>query len=410
MKQKIFYLLGALAIVGVLFWAFSPRPLEVETDTLRRERFERSVEDDGWTRVHDRYVVSAPLAGQLARIALREGDSVQRGDIIAQLRAASPTLLDERTVQTQRERIRSLEAQLQAAEAAVERARVSLRQAQSDARRNEQLYERQFISAAQRDTTHLALGLREKEQDSAVHQAEAARHALAEARAVLRDSAYSATAASGITTEPAKSSRASQAIWPVRAPVSGRVLRLPQQSEAVVAIGAPLIEIGDPTRLEVIVDLLTEDAAQVREGMAAQLLNWGGSGALEARVRRIEPSALTKVSALGVEEQRVNVVLDILSPAAQWQMLGDRFRVDVRIPVQVADDALTVPVGALFPQRSRYGLFIVQANRAVLKEVDIVARNGRQAWLRTELHPGTEVILYPPPSLKEGDRVARMKR
>ena len=411
MKQKLLYLLGALAIGSVLFWAFSPRPLEVETDTLRRGRFERSVEDDGWTRVHDRYVVSAPLAGQLARITLREGDSVQRGDIIAQLRPTSPSLLDERTVQTQREHIRSLEAQSQAAEAAVERARVSLRQAQSDARRSEQLYERQFISAAQRDTTQLALGLREKEQDSALHQAEAARHALAEARAVLRESAPAAvTASSAKTTELVKATRVAQAIWPVRAPVSGRVLRLPQQSEAVVAVGAPLIEMGDPAQLEVIVDLLTEDAAQVREGMAAQLLNWGGSGTLEARVRRIEPSAFTKVSALGVEEQRVNVVLDILSPSEQWPMLGDRFRVDVRIPVQAADDALTVPVGALFPQRSRYGLFILQANRAVLKEVELLARNGRQAWLRTDLPAGTEVILYPPPSLKDGDRVARMKR
>ncbi len=416
MKQRLLYLLGALIVTAVMVWAFSPRPLEVETEALRRGRFERSVEDDGWTRVRDRYVVSAPLAGQLARITLREGDTVQRGDVIAWLRPASPTLLDERSVRTQHERIRALDAQERAADAVLKSAQTALQQAEADARRSEQLHARGFIAAAQRDATQLALGLREQAHARAAHEAEAARHARAEAQAMLR---------------PASGSDA-RAAWPVRAPVSGRVLRLPQQSEAVVAVGAPLIEIGDPAQLEVIADLLTEDAAQVREGMAAQLLNWGSRAAhvpLAARVRRIEPSAFTKVSALGVEEQRVNVVLDLVSPPAQWQALGDRFRVDVRIPVQAADDALMVPVGALFPQRGRDAMFVLREDRAVLTEVEVIARNGREAWLKSEgkkprqdpqqgkpqnrqppLPPGTEVIVYPPPSLRDGDSVTRLRR
>lgn len=408
MRRKILYFLGALTIAAVLFWAFSPRASEVETEMLSRGRFERSVEDNGWTRVRDRYIISSPLDGQLERVSLREGDIVQRGDVLARLRPVSPTLLDARSIQTQRERILSLQAQALAAESAVERTQVALRQAQSDTRRNEQLRARQFISAAQLDAAQLALGLREKEFDSASHQAQAARHALAEAQAMLRNS-----------DEAATSGNTMRALWPVRSPVSGRVLRVPQQSEAVVAKGTPILEIGDPTQLEVIVDLLTEDAAQVREGMGAQLLNWSSAGSpgvpegpnvLKARVRRIEPSAFTKVSALGVEEQRVNVVLDILSPAEQWRALGDLFRVDVRIPVQTADNALTAPMGALFPHGRYHALFILRAGRAVLKEVEVLARNGRQAWLRNALPDDTEVIVYPPPTLKDGDKVMRIRR
>lgn len=382
-------------MLGLILWAFAPRPAEVETATLERGRFERSVEDDGWTRIHERYVISVPLTGQLERLSLREGDTVRQGAVVALLRPVSPALLDEREVDIQRERIRSLQAQAQAAEMTAGRVQVALQQAQSDARRSEQLHERQFISAAQRDATQLALGLRDKEFQSAQHQAQAARHALAEAEAVLR--------------EPSKLARTARSAWPIRSPVNGQVLRLPQQSETVIEMGTPIVEIGDPRHLEVVVDLLTEDAAQVREGMDAELLNWGG-GSLRAIVRRIEPSAFTKVSALGVEEQRVNVVLDILSPLEDRQTLGDRFRVDVRIPVQVADDALMAPIGAIFPHGANQALFVVRNGRAVLQEVDIIARNGRQAWLRHVPGSATQVIVYPPPSLKSGDRVKPLQR
>ena len=395
MKRKVLSLLSVLALLGLLVWALSPRPLEVETSTLTRGHFERSVEDDGWTRLRDRYIVSAPLAGELVRLSLREGDTVRQGEVIAQIRPASPALLNQRDLQTQHERIRVLQAQLLAAQTSAERAQVALQQSRSEAQRSQQLYEQQFISAAQRESAQLGLDLRDKEFQSAQHQVQAAQHALAEAEAVLRESAPPA--------------RTSGMAWPVRSPISGRVLRLSQQSEAVITIGTPLIEIGDTTRLEVVVDLLTEDAAQVHEGMKGELLNWGGD-TLNARVRRIEPSAFTKVSALGVEEQRVNVVLDILSPASQQQMIGDRFSVDVRIPVQVADDALIAPAGAIFPHGGKQALFVVRAGRAVLQEVDLITRNGRQAWLRSGPDSGTEVVVFPPPSLRSGDRVVRLTR
>lgn len=228
---------------------------------LQRGRFERTVENDGWTQLRDRYIVSAPLTGQMNRLSLREGDTVHQGDVIAYLRPLSPALLNQREVQTQREHILSLQAQMLVAKTAVEQAQAALQQAQSDTRRSEQLHQQRFISAAQRDTAQLAQSLREKEFQSAQFQAQAAQHALAEAEAVLRES-----------SKPARAQGNARAI---RSPVNGKVLRLPLQSENVVAMGTPIIEIGDTDQLEVVVDLLTEEATQVREGSEAQLLNWG---------------------------------------------------------------------------------------------------------------------------------------
>jgi HlyD family secretion protein len=191
----------------------------------------------------------------------------------------------------------------------------------------------------------------------------------------------------------------------VVAPAAGKVIKLRQQSEAVVAAGMALLEMGDPAALEVVVELLSEDAAQIKPGMRATLSNWGGTSDLQARVRLIEPAAFTKISALGVEEQRVNVILDLTSPPEQWATLGDNFKADVSIAVQSAEQVTLVPVGALFPQGSRSALFVLDAGRARLHEVELVARNGSVAWIKTTLKPGTQVINYPPSVLLDGTRV-----
>lgn len=396
MKKRLPAIIIALLLLSLLAWALNPRPLDVETARVQIGRFERSVEDDGWTRVRDRYVISAPLSGNLARVKLREGDIVKSGDTVALIRPAAPPLLDVRANLEQRERVATLEAQARAAQISIDRARVALQQARTDFGRNETLYERHFIAGAQADAARLAMQLREKELMTAEKTAHAAAHALNEARVALRDASGPRTR-DGVT-------------WPVRSPVSGRVLRIAQQSESVVQTGAPLLEVGNPLQLEVLADPLTEDAAQVHSGMTAWLSNWGGPGELKARVRLVEPSAFTKVSALGVEEQRVNVVLDIISPPEQWRALGDRFRVDVRIPVQLVEQARMVPVGALFPSGASSALFVAREGRAVLQEVEVIARNGRQAWIKTELAPGTEVVAYPPATLKDGDRVRQMRK
>lgn len=396
MKQRRWTVLALLAFAVVIGWAFYPKATEVDIAEIRNGRFERSIEEDGKTRLRDRFVVSAPVAGRLARVTLREGDEVSAAQVVATLWPAAPALLDERRLQEQREQVAAAEASVQRAQAGKARAEVALAQADVDLNRHESLAARGFISTAQMENARLAAQLRRRELDSATQDEVAATHQLAQLRVALRQAGGKET----LANRP----------WPVISPVAGKVLKVRQQSEAVLAAGTPLVEIGDSSRMEVIVDLLTEDAAQVQPGAAATLANWGGPAELQARVRRVEPSAFTKVSALGVEEQRVNVLLDIDTPPAQWKNLGDNFKIDVRIPVQVHDNATLVPVGCLFPRGSRQALFVLDGGRARLKEVELVARNGRDAWIRTTLLPGTKLVAYPPATLSDGDRVRPAKR
>lgn len=391
MKRSLWSILALLAFAAVIGWAFYPKATEVDLAEIRTGRFERSIDEDGKTRLRDRFVVSAPVAGRLARVTLREGDDIRSQQVVATLWPAAPVLLDERRLQEQREQVAAAEAGVQRAQASTAKAEVALAQADADLKRNESLAARGFISATQIENARLATQLRRRELEAARQDENAAGHQLAQLRIALRQ----AGGKEPLANRP----------WPVTSPVAGKVLKVRQQSEAVLAAGTPLVEVGDPSRMEVVVDLLTEDAAQVRPGAPATLASWGGPNELQARVRLVEPSAFTKVSALGVEEQRVYVLLDIVTPPAQWTTLGDNFKVDVKIPVQSADKVTLVPVGCLFPRGSRSALFVLDGGRARLKEVELVARNGRDAWIRSELKPGTTVIAYPPATLADGDRV-----
>jgi HlyD family secretion protein len=386
---------AALLAALLLVWAFWPRPVEVEVGVVSSGRFERSVQEDGKTRLRERYVVSTPLTGRLARITLKQGDSVTRDSVLATLWPISPNLLDERARQEQHERIGAMEATLARASTSVERARAALEQALADLKRSETLAQQGFVAPTQNETGRLNVRLREKELESARQEEHAARHQLEQSRIAIRQFAQGTGA--GV-----------QRAWAVKSPISGKVLKINQQSEGVVQAGATLLELGDPSHLEVVVDVLTEEAAQIRPGVMSLLSNWGGAQALQARVRLVEPAAFTKVSALGVEEQRVYVVLDILSPPEQWSSLGDGYKVDVRIPVQVVENAIKAPVSALFPAGERFELFVIEDGRARRKTLDVLSRNGAEAWVKTELPPGTPVIVYPPTSLKEGERVKNL--
>lgn len=389
-KRQLWTAGGLLPLVLLLVWAFWPRPIEVEVGTVTRGVFERAVQEDGKTRLRERYVVSSPLTGRVQRIALKQGDAVTRDAVLATLWPVMPGLLDERSRQEQTERIGALEAAVRRAAANVERAKAALEQALADLRRSETLAQQGFVSPTQNETGRLTVRLRQKELDSARQEEDAAGHELQQARIAMRTFSQGGTG---------------QRSWAIKSPVAGKVLKVNQQSEGLVQAGTALLEIGDPGDLEVVVDLLTEDAAQVRPGTPATLANWGGPDRLNARVRLVEPAAYTKVSALGVEEQRVNVVLDILTPPEQWRALGDGYKTDVRIVVQTQADALQVPVSALFPAGARAALYAVETGRARRHEVEVLARNGSQAWIRSELAPGTVVILFPPASLGEDERV-----
>jgi HlyD family secretion protein len=381
---------GAAATVAAFAWAFAPRPLDVEVATVTRGPFEAYIEEDAKTRVRDRYVVSAPLAGRLSRITLREGDSIDAGAVVATLAPALPPLLDERTVREQRERVEIALANADRATARIEGAKVAVQQAVNEARRSEQLARQGFVAEAKLETDRLAQMAAQRELDAAREEGQVARHEVAQAR----------TALAAVTGADSKRS------FLLHAPVAGRVLRIAQASEAVVALGAPIVELGDTARMEVVAELPTAEALRVSPGHAVAIEGWGGPAALEGRVRLTEPGAFTKVSALGVEEQRVRVLIDITSPPSQWQALGDSYRATVRIITLSAKDAVSVPVSAVFPlPKGGYGVFLLADGRARVTPVDVVARNGTAAWARAGVSPGDQVIAYPPASVVDGKRV-----
>ena len=390
MKKNLLIILAALVAIALLVWVFMPGAAEVEVASVTKGRFERAVQADGKTRLRARYVVSTPLAGRVARLTLREGDAVEKGALLATLTPTAPAFLDARAEDELRARIGAVAASVRRASVGVERAKAALAQANNQLLRSETLARQGFVSPNQNETERLTVRLREKELESAKQDEQASRYDLEQAQAALRQYA-----------QPDKTSQTRA--WEVRAPVSGKVLKVVQQSEGTLPAGTPLLELGDPASLEIVVDILTADAIQVASGMPVQMAV--GAAVFEGRVRLVEPAAFTKVSALGVEEQRVNVVIDITSPPDKWPALGDGFRVDVRILVQTVTDAIKVPVSALYPLANQSGVFAVEDGRARQKQVEIAARNGVEGWVKQGLEPGTQVIVYPPTTLKDGARV-----
>jgi HlyD family secretion protein len=378
-------------VVAAFAWALAPRPVEVEVAQVSRGRFEASIEEDAKTRLHDRYVVSAPLAGSLARIALREGDAIEADAVVATLTPALSPMLDERTLREQQARLEAAQAQVQRAQVRIEGAKVSLQQAHNEAQRSEQLARQGFVSETKLDNDRLAALAAQKELEAASEDRHVAQHEVEQARAALSVVQRNAGAAG----------------FAVRSPVAGCVLRVVQPSEATVPLGAPLIEIGDVRQMEVVAELLTTDAVQARPGSRVRIERWGGGQPLQGRVRLVEPSAFTKVSALGVEEQRVKVLIDITSPPEQWRVLGDGYRVVVHVVTLERDQAVQVPVSAVFPRTDGPGMAVLrlEAGRARLQPVELGARNGSAAWIKSGLVPGQTVIVYPPSSVSDGSRV-----
>lgn len=391
MNKRIGIGLATLGALALGFWSLWPQPLAVELGQITQTTFERNVQEDGKVRLRERFEIATPLSGRLQRMALREGDAVARDQLVAMLWPLAPALLDERSRQEQLERTGAMDAAVQRAQANVERARAAWEQARAELQRNEALAQQGFVSPMQNETGRINVRLREKELDSARQEAHAARHQLDQARIAQRQFSAGLIGA--------------QSSWAIRSPVEGQVLKVRLVSESVVQEGTVLLEVGDPRQLEVVVDVLTQDAPQIQPGQTATLSRWGGPADLQATVRRVEPMAYTKVSALGVEEQRVNVVLDITSPAAQWQRMGDGFKVEARIRVQSVASALQVPLSALFPQGEQSALYAIASGRARQHQVKVLARNTQYAWIASDLAPGTPVVLYPPQELKAGDRI-----
>jgi HlyD family secretion protein len=381
---------AALAALALLVaWALRPQPVAVELAEVTRGAFEQFIADDGKTRVRDRYVIAAPLAGRVERIQLEAGDPVKQGQIVAELAPTAPAFLDARTQRELRERIGAAEAQAARARAETLKAQAQRDQAAADLERQTRLSKEGFVSQTAREQAQLALRTAERAVDAARFAQEAAGHDLAQARAAL--TRYESGAPS--------------AKWPVTSPVSGAVLKVVQKSEAPVALGAPLLEVADARSLEAIVDVLSQEAVAIRPGMPARLDIGAGLPPLAARVRLVEPAAFTKVSALGVEEQRVNVVLDFAEPLDKVQTIGDGFRVEAQIVTFQEQSSTKVPVAALFREGEGQAVFVVEGSKARKRAVKAPRRNATEALVEDGLEPGERVVVYPSDALRDGASV-----
>ncbi len=387
-KRVLFWVPMVLALAVALAWLFRPAAVPVDLVEVERGPLMVSVSDEGETRVCDMYVVSAPVPGRMRRIDLEAGDTVVADKtVIARIEPSDPASLDVRSAAEARAGVDAAAASRTHAAAQVRRAQAELEFAQSELARIRILARSHTVS--------------ENDLDSAERRAKTADAALGEARAEqqVRESEYQVARARLMT--PATRTRTADCdCVTVFSPVSGDVLRVVTESEGVVQSGTPILEVGDPDRLEVVVDLLSSDAVRVQAGQRAVIEAWGGSTPLEGVVRRVEPFGFTKVSALGIEEQRVNVIIDIKDPRQQWQRLGHGYRVEPRIVLWEGRDVLKVPLSALFRQGQRWAVFVADGGQAVLREVEIGHENGLEAEVMSGLEAGERIVLHP------GDRVA----
>lgn len=393
MRIKSAHAVGAvaavLAVVGMVY-ILLPEPVPAETALVENGTFVAAVEEDGKTRIRDRYVVYAPLAGRLGRVSLNVGDPVTGGEALAAIIPSPAPLLDPRTRREAQERLGTAEAAVERVRALLETARAQAQQAAQELARTRTLRERGAATAQALERAELAKSVADRDLRAAEFQLDAAEHDLAQARALL--DRYSDSADAG-------------EVWNITAPVSGVVLRVAQESETIVQPGTPIIEIGDPGDLEVVVDVLSTDAVEITPDAEVSISGWGGAEDLSGRVRHVEPGAFTKISTLGVEEQRVNVIIDITSPPEKWTGLGDAFQVDARITVFSLNDATMVPAGALFRKDGNWSVFVVEDGRARLRQVSVIRRTPQMAAIGEGLAHGERVIIYPGDQIADGVRV-----
>ncbi|MDX1981135.1 MAG: efflux RND transporter periplasmic adaptor subunit [Bryobacteraceae bacterium] len=378
-------LLAALAVAGIaaLVWeAFQPNPVRVELGEVKEGPLEASIDEDGETRAVNHYLISAPVAGRLARMQLDEGDAIGAGQTVATI---YPTPLDPLARKEVEEKLRAARAVVAQVRATSARAEAQLQQAARDRERAESLARTGDIAAESAERARVAETVAAKDVAAIEAQLLAAQ---ADVRALEATLESQQTA----TSQPV----------PVRSPVSGRVLRIQEKSERVVRAGDPLVTLGNAGKLEVVIDVLSTEAVKIRPGTPARLINWGGGHAIAARVRRVEPSAFRKVSALGIEEQRVNVILDFVDPPGP---LGDAYRVEAQIIVWSAAKVIKAPASALFRCGEKWCAYTIANGAARRHEVEIGHRSPLEVEVVRGLEPGTRVIVHPPNTLTEGTLV-----
>lgn len=379
-KRKPFrwlsYLIGG-ALIGALALGLRPRPAPVETAHATFGPLRATVSEEGKTRIRQRYVVSSPVTGQLRRVPFKPGAEITPDAVLAVIEPMAASPLDARS--------RALaEARRDSAIASLEKTRTAHDLAVSELGRVEKMFSDKTVSPQDYESAQM-------------RETTAAREVVAaegELRSALAQLAVAAPA-----------SGASPVLVEVRAPVAGRVLHVFQESERPVTAGTPILDVGDPSDLEVVIELLSRDGAGLAPGTHVELEQWGGEKPLQARVRLVEPAAFTKISALGVEEQRVNVIADIVTPLNERLALGDNFRVEARVIVWENDRVLKVPVSSLFRRGSGWSAYVVRDGRAVLVPVEPGRSSGTETQILSGLKEGEEVILYPGDRVQDGQRV-----
>jgi HlyD family secretion protein len=381
-----------LAVVMLLSYGFWPRPPLVEAVRVKHAPLTVSIEEEGKTRVIDRYEIAAPVAGVACRLEWDVGDAVERDQVLLGIKPLTSEVLDPRREAEAQALVAAASAALRAAEQNVSAAAADTDFAKLELERIRKLADSGNVSKGELDRARTQARSAQAVQRSAEFAVEVARYELEAARTTLQ---YAGKTTIDNVDENVL----------VRAPVSGRVLAVRHECEGPVQVGQPLLEVGDTRALEVEVEVLSEDAVRIRPGMPVLFERWGGDQPLEGRVRIVEPVGYTKISALGVEEQRVHVIADLVSPYEQWQQLGDGYRVEARFIVWQADNVLQVPASALFRHQGQWAVFVIESGHAVLREVEVGQRNGLQAEIVSGLKSGEAVISFPSDAISAGVRV-----
>ena len=393
--RKTFMILAAALLLGGITWLAMRSPTQLASiGTVTRGPLEVVLQEEGKTRIKQRYVITAPVAGTVRRIALQPGDAVQAGQTLAEIDAAASSLLDPRARSQAQADVRSAQAQLEAARKRSSAAQASQRLAQADWQRAQSLHPSGAISKQELDQARTRHDAAQAEWGVARADEQAASARLAAARALLQEEGRAAEG----TDSTGK-------VLSVTAPAAGRILKRPIESSMPVAMGQTLMEVGDPSQLEIEVEVLSGDAVRLAASMPARISRWGGEGALQAKVARVEPGGFTKVSALGVEEQRTRVILDLESPQQQWAALGDGYRVEVEFIVQRADDVLQVPANALFRLGDGWAAYRLVNGKAQRTPVQIGMRSALAAEVKSGLEQDQSVIIQPDERIGDGTRI-----
>lgn len=392
MARRMLGIAVALIVVGGLAWALWPRPLLVETASIDLQTIEVFVEEEGESRIKEVFTVSMPTSGRVRRLTLHAGDQVLAGKtVIAVIQPSPPSLLDARARQIAQAAVKSADAAVAFASAQLAQSKAQLEFQKAEAARTAALFVRGAVSARTNDKSQLDRVAAEAAVESAVAALDLRRRELESARAALIEG----TEADGSGT----------CCLDLLAPTTGQVLRVLSESEQVLAAGTALVELGDPANLEILVDLLSTDAVRVTPGADATIDGWGGAP-LTARVRRIDPSAFTRVSALGIEEQRVTVLLDLLGDPTTWRGLGDGYRVTARISLWRGQGLVGVPMGAIFRSGPDWAVYLAMEGRAVLRKIVLGEWNQTYAEVRSGLTVADRVILHPGDTIADGVAIA----